>query len=260
MDWLHGLAGLLVGVLVGLTGVGGGSLMAPILILLIGVSPTTAVGTDLWFAAITKAVGSAVHHSLGEPDWQVVRRLAWGSIPASIITAFLLSQISVAPLKNGLIMNALGVLLIATAIATFSWKRVQGVALNLNPVVAAGYKRRQPALTVACGAVLGVLVTLTSIGAGALGAVMLIALYPLRMSARRLVGTDIVHAVPLTVVAGTGHLFMGNVDFPLLGSLLVGSIPGIIIGSLLATKLSAGIVRPALAVVLAASGFKMLMS
>jgi len=260
MDLIHGLSGLLVGLLVGLTGVGGGSLMAPIMILLLGVAPTTAVGTDLWFAAITKIVGSAIHHSLGEPDWQVVRRLALGSLPASIITSIILSQMSMGQVTQGLIMNALGVLLIATAIATFSWVRVQRAALGLSPTTAARYKLRQPALTMLAGALLGVMVTLTSVGAGALGAVLLFALYPLRMSARRLVGTDIVHAVPLTIVAGLGHLLMGNVDFLLLGSLLVGSIPGIIIGSWLATRLPGGVMRPILAVVLAIVGFKMLTS
>jgi len=260
MDLIHGLSGLLVGLLVGLTGVGGGSLMAPIMILLLGVAPTTAVGTDLWFAAITKIVGSAIHHSLGEPDWQVVRRLALGSLPASIITSIILSQMSMGQVTQGLIMNALGVLLIATAIATFSWVRVQRAALSLSPTTAARYKLRQPALTMLAGALLGVMVTLTSVGAGALGAVLLFALYPLRMSARRLVGTDIVHAVPLTIVAGLGHLLMGNVDFLLLGSLLVGSIPGIIIGSWLATRLPGGVMRPILAVVLAIVGFKMLTS
>jgi len=260
MDLIHGLSGLLVGLLVGMTGVGGGSLMAPIMILLLGVAPTTAVGTDLWFAAITKIAGSAVHQSLGEPDWQVVRRLALGSLPASIVTSIMLAQMNMSEVKQGLIMNALGVLLIVTAIATFSWLRVQRAALSLSPDTAARYKLRQPALTVAAGALLGVLVTLTSIGAGALGAVLLLALYPLRMSARRLVGTDIVHAVPLTIVAGLGHLFMGNVDFMLLGSLLVGSIPGIVLGSWLATRLPGGIMRPILAVVLAAVGFRMLTS
>lgn len=260
MDLIHGLSGLLVGLLVGMTGVGGGSLMAPIMILLLGVAPTTAVGTDLWFAAITKIAGSAVHQSLGEPDWQVVRRLALGSLPASIVTSVILAQMSMSEVKQGLIMNALGILLIVTAIATFSWLRVQRAALSLSPGTAARYKLRQPALTVAAGALLGVLVTLTSIGAGALGAVLLLALYPLRMSARRLVGTDIVHAVPLTIVAGIGHLFMGNVDFVLLGSLLVGSIPGIVLGSWLATRLPGGIMRPILAVVLAAVGFRMLTS
>lgn len=260
MNWAHGLSGLLVGILVGVTGVGGGSLMAPILILLLGVSPATAVGTDLWFAAITKAVGGAIHHRLGQPDWQVVRRLAMGSIPASIVTSLILAQSSLASFKSGLIVNALGLILIATALATLLWNRVQHAALNFDPEVAVVYKRRQPVFTVLAGAVLGVLVTLTSIGAGALGAAMLIALYPLRMTAKRLVGTDIVHAVPLTMVAGVGYLFTGDVNFALLGSLLVGSIPGIIIGSLLATRLSGAYLRPLLAVVLAATGIKMLMS
>ncbi|MBN8820234.1 MAG: sulfite exporter TauE/SafE family protein [Sphingomonas sp.] len=260
MDLAHGLSGLLVGVLVGMTGVGGGSLMAPILILLLGVSPATAVGTDLWFAAITKSVGGAVHHSLGEPDWTVVRRLALGSIPASIVTSLLLAQIDTGQIKHGLIISALGVILIATAVATLSWGRVQGLVLRMDAPMAAAYRQRQPAFTVLAGVLLGVMVTLTSIGAGALGAVMLMALYPVRMTARRLVGTDIVHAVPLTIVAGLGHLVMGNVDFPLLGSLLVGSIPGIIIGSLLATRLSAGVLRPVLALVLAATGMKMIFS
>ncbi|MGF7169611.1 hypothetical protein FHS91_001280 [Sphingobium xanthum] len=260
MDLAHGLSGLLVGMLVGMTGVGGGSLMAPILILLLGVSPTTAVGTDLWFAAITKSVGGVVHHSLGEPDWQVVRRLAYGSIPASIVTSLLLAQIDASQIKHGLIISSLGVLLLATAAATFGWGRVQALVLGMESAVVTTYRARQPALTIAAGALLGVMVTLTSIGAGALGAVMLMALYPMRMTARRLVGTDIVHAVPLTMVAGVGHLFMGNVDFALLGSLLVGSIPGIVIGSLLATRLSATILRPVLAVVLAATGIKMIFS
>jgi len=260
MDWVHGLSGFLVGTLVGMTGVGGGSLMAPILILLLGVSAPTAVGTDLWFAAITKTVGGAVHHSLGQPDWQVVRRLAYGSIPASIVTSLILSQMDMDPIKRGLIVNALGLLLIVTAVATLGWGKIQQYAMRFDPDTATAYTQRQPAFTVLAGIVLGVLVTLTSIGAGALGAAMLIALYPLRMTAKRLVGTDIVHAVPLTMVAGLGHLWMGNVDFHLLGSLLVGSIPGIIIGSLLATRFASGWIRPILAVVLAVSGIKMLLN
>ncbi|MBO9670929.1 MAG: sulfite exporter TauE/SafE family protein [Sphingobium sp.] len=260
MDWVHGLSGFLVGTLVGMTGVGGGSLMAPILILLLGVSAPTAVGTDLWFAAITKTVGGAVHHSLGQPDWQVVRRLAYGSIPASIVTSLVLSQMDMDPIKRGLIVNALGLLLIVTAVATLGWSKIQQYAMRFDPGTATAYTQRQPAFTVLAGIVLGVLVTLTSIGAGALGAAMLIALYPLRMTAKRLVGTDIVHAVPLTMVAGLGHLWMGNVDFHLLGSLLVGSVPGIIIGSLLATRFASGWIRPILAVVLAVSGIKMLLN
>ncbi|HWJ69409.1 MAG TPA: sulfite exporter TauE/SafE family protein [Sphingobium sp.] len=259
MDLVHGLSGLLVGTLVGLTGVGGGSLMAPILIMMLGVVPATAVGTDLWFAAITKMVGGAVHQSVGEPDWRVVKRLALGSVPASILTSVILFHIDSGQIKHGLIITALGVILLVTAGAMFSWNRVQKTVLSLGPRHAGLCRRHQPALTVFCGVLLGVMVTLTSIGAGALGAVMLMALYPLRMTGSRLVGTDIVHAIPLTIVAGMGHLIMGNVDFRLLGMLLVGSIPGIIIGSLLATRLPPVLLRTILAVVLGATGFKMIL-
>lgn len=260
MDLVHGLSGLLVGTLVGLTGVGGGSLMAPILILLLGVSPATAVGTDLWFAAITKMAGGAVHHSVGEPDWTVVKRLALGSVPASILTSIFLFQLDSGQIKHGLIITALGALLLLTALTMFGWSRVQNIVLSLGPRHTAICRRHQPALTTFCGVLLGIMVTLTSIGAGALGAVMLMALYPLRMTGSRLVGTDIVHAIPLTLVAGMGHLIMGNVDFALLGTLLVGSIPGIIIGSLLATRLPPALLRMVLAVVLAATGIKMMVS
>jgi uncharacterized protein len=260
MDLLHPLSGFLVGVLVGVTGVGGGSLMAPILILLVGVAPITAVGTDLWFAAITKSVGGAIHHRFGQPDWQVVWRLAAGSIPASIATSLFLSQVSIAPVSQGLIIQAIGLLLILTAGATLFWTRVQHVARGYDAETATRYVKRQTWLTVVAGVVLGVLVTLTSVGAGALGAAMLMALYPIRMTAKRLVGTDIVHAVPLTIIAGLGHLVMGNVDFSLLGSLLVGSIPGIIVGSVFATRVSGVYLRPLLAIVLCAVGVKMLVS
>lgn len=260
MDILHAVSGLLVGVLVGLTGVGGGSLMAPILILIIGVAPATAVGTDLWFAAITKTVGGTVHHRYGDPDWQIVRRLACGSVPAATLTLVALSQFHMGTVKQGLIMSILGAALILTAVATLCWGTIRERAAAVPRARADGYRKLQPGLTVLAGAILGVLVSITSVGAGALGATMLLALYPRRMTPARLVGTDIVHAVPLTVVAGIGHLWLGNVNFTLLGSLLVGSIPGILIGSLLATRISGGIIRPFLALVLVVSGLKMLLS
>ncbi|HEX7852929.1 MAG TPA: sulfite exporter TauE/SafE family protein [Sphingobium sp.] len=260
MDIVHAISGLLVGGLVGLTGVGGGSLMAPILILLIGVVPATAVGTDLWFAAITKAVGGTVHHRFGDPDWQVVRRMAYGSVPAAIVTLIILSHFQMGQVKHGFLMTMLGGALIVTAMATLSWGTIRKFAATVPPHHASTYRRVQPGLTVLAGAILGVLVSLTSVGAGALGTTMLLALYPRRMTPARLVGTDIVHAVPLTLVAGIGHLWLGNVDFRLLGSLLVGSIPGILIGSFLATRISGGIIRPFLALVLVASGTKMLLS
>lgn len=260
MDILHPVSGLLVGALVGLTGVGGGSLMAPILILLIGVAPATAVGTDLWFAAITKLVGGTVHHRYGEPDWQVVRRLACGSLPAAVATMIVLSQLHMGQVKQGFLMNLLGGALVVTALATLSWGWLRRKAASVSESRAQAYRKVQPGLTVLAGAILGVLVSMTSVGAGALGATLLLALYPRRMNPARLVGTDIVHAVPLTMVAGLGHLWLGNVNFALLGSLLVGSIPGIFIGSLLATRVSGAVIRPFLAVVLVASGLKMLLS
>jgi len=259
LDPLNALAGLLVGLLVGLTGVGGGSLMAPILILLVGVAPVTAVGTDLWFAAITKTVGGAVHQRFGQPDWQVVRRLLIGSIPAAVLTIFTLSTIHASQLRNGLIIHTLGVLLMATAVATLLQR---GLAQRILARQDSLRQLRlwQLPLTVAAGVVLGVLVTLTSVGAGALGATVLLALYPARMTMNRLVGTDIIHAVPLTVVAGIGYLVLGQVDVILLGSLLIGSIPGIVLGSMVSSRSSDRLVRPVLALVLLIVGVRMLAS
>jgi uncharacterized membrane protein YfcA len=255
---LRALAGLLVGLLVGLTGVGGGSLMAPILILLVGVAPSVAVGTDLWFAAITKTVGGVVHHKYGKPDWMIVCHLLMGSLPASVATIAVLSNMDIDRVQSGFIIKALGVLLLLTALATLMRRLIHDAAKKLNPPTAKRAKQVQPVLTVLAGALLGVMVTLTSVGAGALGATMLIMLYPLRMKAARLVGTDIIHAVPLTAVAGLGHLVIGNVDFTLLVSLLVGSIPGIIVGSLLASRIPDKLVRSALATILVVVGVRLL--
>ncbi|MEE2740302.1 MAG: sulfite exporter TauE/SafE family protein [Pseudomonadota bacterium] len=262
MDWLHAIAGLFVGVMVGMTGVGGGSLMAPILILLFGVSPTTAVGTDLWFAAITKSVGGFVHHhhggAEGRPDYEVIKRLCLGSLPAAVIVLVLLSQIDAQQIKGGLIMNALGVVLILTAIATLFRGRFHHMAVHARKDTARNFLRYQAGLTVAAGALLGAMVTLTSVGAGALGATLLLALYPLRMRLQKLIATDIVHAVPLTLVAGLGHLFIGNFNLLLLLNLLAGSIPGIIIGSMLASKVPEKMLQPLLACVLVIAGWRLL--
>jgi uncharacterized protein len=258
MDFLHPLSGFLVGVLVGITGVGGGSLMAPIMILLLGVAPTTAVGTDLWFAAITKMFGGAVHQKHGSADWQVVRRLAMGSLPAAGATLYFVSELNMSQVKTGIVVQMLGVVLILTAVATLMRKQIHAQARAARIETKTTFKKWQPGLTVFCGAILGVLVTLTSVGAGALGATMLLALYPLRLSARRIVGTDIIHAVPLTILAGLGYLWMGKVDLGLLGSLLIGSVPGIVIGSIAASRVSENVIRPALAAVLTFAGVKLL--
>jgi len=165
-----------------------------------------------------------------------------------------------AQVKNGLILNALGAVLLLTALAMIFKKQTHAIGQALRSKAPEQFKRAQPLLTVAAGVILGFLVTLTSVGAGALGAVMLLYLYPFRMTPGRLVGTDIVHAIPLTMVAGTGHLMMGNVDLPLLGTLLIGSIPGIVIGSLIGSKAPETFLRNAISVVLVAVGVKMLVA
>ncbi|MBK1688763.1 hypothetical protein EV684_11857 [Rubrivivax gelatinosus] len=256
--WVNAIAGFGVGTVVGITGVGGGALMTPILVLLFGVAPASAIGTDLWFAAITKSVGGFVHHSKGTVDREVLKLLCLGSLPTSVATLAWLHLTNASQLKSGLLMSALGAVLLLTAVAMLFKKRVQAVGLKLRTVSPLDFKRWQPALTVVAGAILGLLVTLTSIGAGALGAVMLVYLYPFRMTPSRLVGTDIVHAIPLTIVAGTGHLMLGNVDLMLLGTLLIGSIPGIIIGSHLSARLPERVLRPAIATLLVVAGAKLL--
>jgi len=259
-DWLNPVAGFGVGLLVGITGVGGGSLMTPILVLLFGVAPAAAVGTDLWFAAITKLVGGAVHHNRGSVDWQVMRRLSLGSLPMAVLTLWWLHASGAAQMKQGLIVNMLGIVLLLTACAMIFKKQLHAVGQALRSKAPDKFHHIQPIATVLAGMLLGFLVTLTSVGAGALGTVMLLYLYPFRMTPSRLVGTDIVHAIPLTMVAGTGHLLMGNVDLTLLWQLLLGSIPGIVIGSLIGTRFSDRMLRSAIAVVLVAVGVKLMMS
>lgn len=258
MDLAHALSGFLVGLLVGVTGVGGGSLMAPLLILIFGVPVTTAIGTDLWFAGITKTVGGAIHHSKHNADLKVVKRLMIGSMPAAIVTLAIMSANNWGQVSHGWLPITLGLVLLATAVGTFArptihrWVLAHGGADGF-----AGPNRLQLPLTIVAGAVLGILVTVTSVGAGALGATMLVFLYPVRLDARQIVGTDIVHAIPLTFVAGIGHLLIGSVDGHLLLNLLIGSIPGIIIGSLLVHKVSEKLVRIALASVLIIAGARL---
>ena len=260
MNWLNSVAGLGVGIMVGLTGVGGGSLMTPLLVLLFGVAPASAVGTDLWFAAITKMVGGSIHQRAGSVDWQVLRRLWLGSLPTAVITLLWMHQTGIAQSKPRVVLVALGCVLLVTSVAMLFMARTHAFAATLRKASPRSFLFLQPPLTVLAGATLGFLVTLTSVSAGALGTAMLLYIYPLRMKAARLVGTDIVHAIPLTIVAGIGHMLMGNVNFILLGSLLIGSIPGIVIGSLLAGKFREGVVRTAIAVLLVVVGVRLIMT
>lgn len=247
IQWGYVASGLIVGAAVGLTGVGGGSLMTPILILVFGISPVAAVGTDLLYAAATKSVGSLVHSAHSTINWKVVGRLALGSVPAAIVTLLVLNALGIDNSKtNALISHVLAVALFITAAALLFRKRLLAYYAHrvgtLTPGQTLGY-------TVLTGAILGVLVSSTSVGAGALGVTALILLYP-ELPAVRLVGSDIAHAVPLTLVAGGGHWLLGNIDFVLLGTLLLGSIPGILLGSVLAPRVPEIYLRRAMAVVL----------
>lgn len=252
---LYSISGFIVGGLVGFTGVGGGSLMTPLLVLMFGVAPTTAVGTDLLYAAITKSNGALVHSLNGTIDWRITKRLAAGSVPATIATLVALAALgkSSGHAANGLITSALGFALILTAVVIL----FRGWLLNY---IAAHTDRlsdgQTRALTNLLGAFLGVLVSISSVGAGAIGITVLLALYP-RTPTVRLVGSDIAHAVPLTFVAGVGHWLLGAVDWFLLASLLIGSLPGIAIGSYLAARIPDRFLRPVLASTLAAVGAKL---
>jgi uncharacterized membrane protein YfcA len=254
LDVLHAVAGLLVGCLVGLTGVGGGSLMTPLLVLLFGISPATAVGTDLLFASATKIAGTWVHGARATVDWVIVRRLAGGSVPAAVITLIILARMGHPSAKaNHTILLALGVMLVLTAFATLFQKQLAALARRAEHLEA----RKTLVPTVVLGIVLGVAVTLSSVGAGAIGVTVLLLLYPaLRVAG--IVGTDIAHAVPLTMIAGLGHWVIGDVNLVLLVNLLIGSIPGVVVGSLLSTRSPDHVLRPVLAIVLLISGYKLL--
>ncbi len=260
LNWINCAAGFGVGALVGLTGVGGGSLMAPIMILLFGVAPSTAVGTDLWFAATTKIFGAWIHGKKGTIDRQILRRMLMGSLPAALLTLVWLYMTGTGQSHNRLMFKTLGVTLILTSIAAVFRKRVHAFGERMRGSRPIEFKTLQPGLTVVAGVILGFLVTFTSIGAGALGAVMLLYLYPLRLTASSLVGTDIAHAIPLTILAGIGHLILGNVNYGLLVNLLLGSIPGIVLGSLASTYAPEKLVRSAIALMIAVVGVKMVLA
>jgi uncharacterized membrane protein YfcA len=251
MDPSFVMLGLVVGVLVGMTGVGAGSLVTPALALS-GVPAVVAVGTDLAYAAVSKSFGAVVHGMQRTLDLRVAGWLAAGSVPAAALTIGALAATG-AHEKSGLITAALAGALILTALALLAGRaRVAALAARYEARIAA----QRTALTIAAGALLGVLVTVSSIGAGALGAVLLVALHP-SMPAARIAGVDIAHAVPLTLVAGLGHLWLGTVNFTLVGNLLLGSVPGIVIGSVLAGGLPDALVRRVLAFVLLLAGTRL---
>jgi uncharacterized membrane protein YfcA len=246
-DLLYVLSGFCVGALVGMTGVGGGSLMTPVLILLFGVHPATAVGTDLLYAAITKTGGVAIHTIHRTIDWRIVGRLATGSVPAALVTILALSRVD---LNSGsvhtLINDVLGVALLLTAVVLVFRQQILAAYTSrigkLND-------RTTWLLTVTFGALLGVLVSISSVGAGAIGVTALLLLYP-ELPMRRIVGSDIAHAVPLTLVGGVGHAILGSTNWPILVSLVVGSLPGVLLGGQVSVKVPDTVLRFALATIL----------
>jgi uncharacterized protein len=247
IDPLYVASGFGVGLLVGMTGVGGGSLMTPLLILLFGIHPSTAVGTDLLYAAATKAGGSLVHGVSRSIHWRAVIRLACGSIPASILTMVTIWQLDLnAASQRSLVNLVLCFALLLTA-----------TSLIFRKSILERYRRRMERVddktiavaTVLTGVLLGVLVSISSVGAGAVGVAALLLLYP-RLPMVSIVGSDIAHAVPLTLVAGAGHWALGAVDWQLMGVLLMGSLPGIVIGSYSAVRVPQAVLRVALATIL----------
>jgi uncharacterized membrane protein YfcA len=256
IDPLYSASGFFVGLLVGQTGMGGGSLMTPLLILLFGINPATAVGTDLLYASATKTVGTLVHGLNHTVRWRIVALLATGSVPATALTLLVISKLDLSgSLTSSIIATVLGVLLLLTALSLFFRRPFLAIAgshlLAIRP-------EHTTLLTVTTGAILGVLVTISSVGAGALGVTALLLLYP-RLPMAIIVGSDIAHAVPLTLVAGVGHWFLGSVDWPLLASLLTGSVPGIILGSYISAHVPDAVLRPILATTLLVVGGRLLL-
>ncbi len=259
MEWAQTISGFGVGMLIGLTGVGGGSLMTPILIFAFGVTPLTAVGTDLLFAAITKAGGIWRHQRLSNIEWSIVSLLLLGSLPAAFITLLWLDAIKSSDLPVDLIINAtLGLALVLTSFSLIFKSPL--ATLGRRTVTQLPQLRRwRNIATIITGIILGTLVPISSIGAGAMGATILIFLYP-SLPLRRVVGTDLAHAVPLTAIAGWGHWQLGNIDPILLGTLLLGSLPGIYLGSHLSSVFPERLMRTILASLLMLIGVKFMLA
>ncbi|MGH8657214.1 MAG: sulfite exporter TauE/SafE family protein [Gammaproteobacteria bacterium] len=257
MDIGYTVSGFIVGLIVGLTGVGGGSLMTPILVVIFGIKPAIAVGTDLLYAAITKSGGVFVHHRQQTIKWKVVGLLALGSVPTALATIAVLKSLTAKGIDYENVMTTtLGVALILTSLVLLFKNQLLEIGRHEKlAAVKAMHRQLKTPMTIGAGAVLGALVTLSSVGAGALGAAVLLFLYP-RYPAVNIVGTDIAHAVPLTAVAGLGHAHLGTVDYSLLVSLLFGSLPGIMIGSRFGMRLPDRLVRNLLASMLLLIGLR----
>jgi uncharacterized membrane protein YfcA len=249
---LYVFCGAFVGLLIGLTGVGGGSLMTPLLVLGFGQPPAVAVGTDLVFSATTKLAATAASGFSRRVDWRIVGRLALGSVPAcAAVLAWLWMAHRTPVVLDAVVSRCLAVILAIAALALLLQPWLRRIGLSLTAAWLDNAQRHKVAFTVAAGTLLGAGVALTSVGAGALGIVALLALYPLRLTADRLVATDIAHALPITALAGAGHALLGHTDLRILACLLVGSIPGILLASRLTIRLPAAFTRTLIALMLA---------
>ena len=260
MDFSYTISGFVVGFIVGLTGVGGGSLMTPLLMFIYGISPAVAVGTDLLYAAVTKAGGSWVHARRGNVNWRVAGQLGLGSIPTAIATTLVIHFLNPdTHILTAIITSTLGVALILTALVLLFREPLRDYARRRFSNKPDWSERRVAITTVITGIFLGIVVTLSSVGAGALGTAVLFFLHS-RLSMVQIVGTDIVHAVPLTLVAGLGHASLGTVNWVLLASLLLGSLPGIYLGSNVSSRIPEWILRPVLAGMLILIGAKLILA
>jgi uncharacterized membrane protein YfcA len=249
-------AGFAVGLLVGMTGVGGGSLMTPLLTLLFGISPTVAVGTDLAFASVTKGAGTITHRFNGTVNWAIVRRLCLGALPAAIVATLVLSRFGALDARIGQVIRYSIAGSVMLTVVALLFRRRMIAWINARPERQL-QGRKLNAATIIAGVVLGTLVTVSSIGAGAIGATLLVMLYP-KLTPAEVAGTDIAYAVPLTAIAAVGHWWLGSIDWMLLLTLLVGSVPGITLGSMLARKVPERFLRALLALTLTGVAAKLI--
>ena len=260
MEFAYIVAGLVVGVVVGLTGIGGGPLMTPILIVVFGIPPFVAVSTDLLYAAITKCGGIYSYARKQLVQWKIVGFLLMGSIPGSLVTLNYLESLDGLEQIEYLMNLTLGFSLVLTSIAVFLRGKIRDFAASLSDSPMTNRLRRwRPTITVVTGFALGAMVTLSSVGAGALGTALLIVLYP-RLTMPAIVGTDLVHAVVLTSVAGAGHYQLGGVDLELLAFLLIGSLPGVFVGSHVGARLSPRVMQPIMGSLLMAIGLRFVLA
>lgn len=256
MDISYIISGFAVGLLVGMTGVGGGSLMTPLLTLLFGIQPSVAVGTDLAFASITKSAGTLTHRVRGTIRWDIVKRLCTGALPAALVTTLLLNHYgALDPSLGQVIRYSIAFSVMLTVVAILFKPRLLAW-VNASPSRQLD-GRALASVTVAAGAILGALVTVSSIGAGAVGATVIVMLYP-KLSSAEVAGTDIAYAVPLTAIAAAGHWWLGSINFALLGALLIGSVPGITLGSWVARAVPERFLRGLLALTLSGVAFKLI--